>query len=442
MKRSETGSALKGSSDDAVRDQLTRILGSRHFSKAHKLAEFLSYVVEESLEGNADRLKAHTIAQSVYQRGPEFEPQSDPLVRVEAGRLRGRLGEYYATAGINDPILIEIPKGAYVPRFSDLSQSLPVPGPSQEAAERDYFGTRIFGAGSLAAVGITGLVVGVLLTWLFFEGPTSDQSSEPRFTEDNEAYAMFLDTRSLGRPPYIKARVVAALELARATQALDPSFGGGYAAEAFQLWQYVMFGHSKVPEADLKRARELAQKAIKVDPEFGWGYQSLSRALSLLRDIDGAITAAEQAVELSPETAEHWGNLGLTLVATGRTADAIEALEEALRLSRGNVRIPYRNYLGLAQFHNRQFAEAAKTIQHNRDIGGPTGPHMYAYIAAAHAMAGKDGHARAFAELVRSDTSGFSVGVFLQNLVGAPDEQAFLFSALEKAGLSQDDLGL
>ena len=442
MKDTDTDIVFEGPSDDAVREQLTRVLGAPHFSRAHKLAAFLSYVVEETLAGRADRLKAPTIAQAVYERGPEFEPQSDPLVRVEAGRLRGRLGEYYAEAGINDPILIEIPKGAYVPRFSDLSQPPPEPGPPQEAAQPDRVGARVFGARSLFAAGIGGLTVGVLATWLFFEEGARTQSFAPLFTENHEAYAMFLETRSLGRPPHIKARVLAAMELARATQALDPGFGGGYAAEAFQLWQYVMFGHSTAPDADLQRAKELALKAIKIDPEFGWGYQSLSRVLSLLGDIDGATTAAKQAVELSPRTAEQWGNLGLTHALAGHEADAIEALEVALRLSRGNVRTPYLNYLGIAQFHNRQFAAAAETIQHNREIGGPTGPHMFAYLAAAHAMAGTDGHARAFAEKVRSDRAGFLVGQFLRNLIVDADEEDFLFSALKKAGLSAEDLDL
>ncbi len=435
-------SSTEGPGADAVREQLKRILGAQHFSRAHKLAEFLIYVVEETLAGRADRLKAQTVAQAVYGRGPEFEPQSDPLVRVEARRLRGRLGEYYTEVGFNDPILIEIPKGAYVPWFSDLPATPPEPEPSRDVAKPDSIGTRVFGARSLVATGIAGLAVGMLATWLFLGGGLRNQSVASRFTENSEAYAMFLETRSLGRPPHIKARVLAALELARAAQAQDPGFGGGFAAEAFQLWQYVMFAHSNAPEADLLRAKELANKAIRIDPEFGWGYQALSRVLMLLGDINRAITAAEQAVELSPGTAEHWGNLGLTLALAGREAKAEEALAKALRLSRENVRTPYLNYLGIAQFHSRQFEAAAQTIQRNREIGGPTGPHMFAYLAAANAMVGADGHARAFAEMIRSDTSGFSVGHFLSNLIVVEEEEDFLFSALRKAGLSADDLDL
>ena len=142
MKISGEDSSSAGPPDDAVREQLARVIGAPHFSRAHKLAEFLSFVVAETLAGRADQLKAQTIAQAVYQRGPDFESQSDPLVRVEARRLRGRLGEYYAEAGNSDPILIEIPKGAYVPRFSDLTERLPEP--SQEAAEPNQVGASLW----------------------------------------------------------------------------------------------------------------------------------------------------------------------------------------------------------------------------------------------------------------------------------------------------------
>jgi tetratricopeptide (TPR) repeat protein len=230
------------------------------------------------------------------------------------------------------------------------------------------------------------------------------------------------------------------MELARETQALDPSFGGGYAAESFLYWQYIVFGHSDWPDADARRALDLARQAIEIDPEFGWGYQSLSRALQLAGDTHGAIAAAEQAVDLDPGNAEHQGNLGLALVTSGRAADAIGPLEEAMRLAEQNVRTPYMNYLGIAYFHNREFAKAAETIERNRDRGGPTGPHMYAYLAAAHAMAGNQGHARAFAEQVRAASADFSVRHFIETLFADAAERQAVFQALEKAGLDPAEL--
>src|SRR4051794_3798290 len=70
------------------------------------------------LAGHADRLKGYTIATAVFERDEHFDGQADPVVRIEAGRLRRALERYYLVAGQADPILIEIPKGGYVPTFT------------------------------------------------------------------------------------------------------------------------------------------------------------------------------------------------------------------------------------------------------------------------------------------------------------------------------------
>jgi adenylate cyclase len=102
---------------DAVRLQLERILQSAEFRGSDKQRKFLSFVVEETLAGRASQLKGYTIALAVYGRKEGFDPQVDPIVRVEAGRLRRALEHYYLTAGKNDPVRINIPKGSYASTF-------------------------------------------------------------------------------------------------------------------------------------------------------------------------------------------------------------------------------------------------------------------------------------------------------------------------------------
>ena len=101
----------------AIRAQLDRIVGSPEFRNSPRLKRFLTFVVEMTLEGKAERIKAYTIAIEALGRGPEFDPQIDPIIRVQAGRLRQALGRYYANAGRNYPVVIEMPRGAYVPSF-------------------------------------------------------------------------------------------------------------------------------------------------------------------------------------------------------------------------------------------------------------------------------------------------------------------------------------
>jgi hypothetical protein len=96
---------------------LGRIVASAGFRSAPQLASFLRYVVATALSGQGDRLKGYTIGVEALGRDPSFDPQTDPIVRVEAGRLRHALAHYYAGAGRDEPLVIVLPRGNYVPVF-------------------------------------------------------------------------------------------------------------------------------------------------------------------------------------------------------------------------------------------------------------------------------------------------------------------------------------
>jgi tetratricopeptide (TPR) repeat protein len=101
-----------------IRAALERVSGSDVMRGSPQLTAFLRFVVEAVLEGNSDRIKGYVIAVEALKRGAGFNPQIDPIVRVEATRLRRTLERYYAGAGADDPIVIELPRGTYVPTFS------------------------------------------------------------------------------------------------------------------------------------------------------------------------------------------------------------------------------------------------------------------------------------------------------------------------------------
>lgn len=110
-------------SPDSVRKQLARIVASEDFVHAGRMRRFLTFVVEETLAGRANQLCDYNIGVSVFERGDSFEPGLDPIVRNDARRLRQKLLEYYQ--GTRDPeeLLIEVPKGGYVPAFRIFSDS-------------------------------------------------------------------------------------------------------------------------------------------------------------------------------------------------------------------------------------------------------------------------------------------------------------------------------
>ncbi len=106
-----------GPSEDAIRQQLEKILTSPQFINSPNLQNFLRFIVDKTLAGEATEIKGYTVATQVLGRKTDFDPNLDPIVRIMAGRLRRALEKYYQEHGKNDPVIIEVPRGAYVPGF-------------------------------------------------------------------------------------------------------------------------------------------------------------------------------------------------------------------------------------------------------------------------------------------------------------------------------------
>jgi adenylate cyclase len=113
------------SDQKAIREQLDRIIESGPFHQSPRRQRFLEYVVNETLAGRGERLKGYNVALEVFDRPNTFDSNVDPIVRMEAARLRDRLREYYGADGQNDPIRIDLPKGTYVPQIEFRHEGTP-----------------------------------------------------------------------------------------------------------------------------------------------------------------------------------------------------------------------------------------------------------------------------------------------------------------------------
>src|SRR5205807_5054619 len=98
--------------------QVDKLINSHSLRGSESLCKLLRYLAEHSLDHPGLALKEYQIATEVLGRPPGFDPQSDSTVRVQAGRLRVKLAEYYAHEGLDDPILVEVPKGSYALTFA------------------------------------------------------------------------------------------------------------------------------------------------------------------------------------------------------------------------------------------------------------------------------------------------------------------------------------
>jgi TolB-like protein/Flp pilus assembly protein TadD len=109
---------------DTVQAELERILAGATFRSSPRLSRFLRYTVEHTLQGEGDQLKEYRVGLDVYDRSSSYDPRNDPVVRLEARRLRIKLREYYDDEGKRDPIRIDVPKGSYAATFSGTGAGL------------------------------------------------------------------------------------------------------------------------------------------------------------------------------------------------------------------------------------------------------------------------------------------------------------------------------
>src|SRR6516164_184102 len=113
-------------STEAIQAELERILSSKCFRNSTRASRFLRFAVETTLRAQGDPIKEYLIGVEVFGRDGSYDPRLDPVVRVEAGRLRSKLAEYYRTQGQDDSLVIDLPKGAYVPTFSPRKPTIEV----------------------------------------------------------------------------------------------------------------------------------------------------------------------------------------------------------------------------------------------------------------------------------------------------------------------------
>jgi TolB-like protein/Tfp pilus assembly protein PilF len=117
MASRDSAAAVTRDSGKPVREQLERILASTTFKQVDRLKRFLSFIVLESIGGRSTELKEYVIGVHVFDKEPSFDPRTDPIVRVQARRLRAKLVRYYQEDGRGDEMIIDLPKGGYAPVF-------------------------------------------------------------------------------------------------------------------------------------------------------------------------------------------------------------------------------------------------------------------------------------------------------------------------------------
>lgn len=169
---------------EAVREQLKRLLASTGFRYSERLRRFLEFAVEQQLAGNAGQLKESVLAVEIFDRESTYDPRVESVVRVEARRLRDKLGKYYAGEGRDDPIVISLPKGSYAPAIALRNGAAP-PGTPAESPPGVAPGPRKLTVKSVAVAAVVCVLATAALTrWIGSRAPSRAPSLQ-RLTSDS-----------------------------------------------------------------------------------------------------------------------------------------------------------------------------------------------------------------------------------------------------------------
>lgn len=199
-------------SADDVRAQLERLVASPDLDLPPRARRFLRYIVEETLAGRGNRIKAYSVGTEVFERDSNFDAQSDPVVRIEAGRLRRALEHYYLVPGLFDPVIIDVPKGAYVPHFTlralprvEAVKAVDPPSPSTPLPE-NRFALRSRPRHSLL-IGLSAAVLAAVtvLIWWGASQWISQQSVQSSATTPSGPTLVVIPFASLGEGPETKS---------------------------------------------------------------------------------------------------------------------------------------------------------------------------------------------------------------------------------------------
>jgi hypothetical protein len=180
----------------AVRDLLDRVLRSETFARSERARKLLRYLVEREQEGDAERLKGFSIAMDVFGKDSDFDPSTDAVVRVQAGRLRELLSHYYEVEGANDPIRVSIPRGGYIPTYQSIAkepeeqptEAAAVPAGAIRANPLVIGQVRLFWSAMAVVIAMLGFVVFRMVT------PAQDQAPDAAIAAETQIATAAIDS--------------------------------------------------------------------------------------------------------------------------------------------------------------------------------------------------------------------------------------------------------
>lgn len=325
-------------SSQQILDHLRQVLADRRFVSADRMASFLRYVVERTLEEKTEEIKETVIAADVYGRGTQYDPKTDSIVRVEASRLRQKLRSYYESEGRNEPIRILLPPGSYVPRFETVTLELPALAPATEQREVTTPPPVVsslnfkFVPVSLAA-GVAACIAAIILSAALRKeaGPNVEAVAAVK----ESIQLLDQDPHSAQTQRGAPATLLRAVDRLEFAVAKDPAHAEAWTKLA-ETYDYLSAYVGRAPGEDATRAEAAARRAIALAPRSSQAHQMFGLVLTGTRwDYPAAEQSYQRALELDPSNANAAVEYAQLLRISGRFVQAASQIRTARALNPG-----------------------------------------------------------------------------------------------------------
>lgn len=434
-----------GISAQSVGEAFSRISTSQTFSGSDRLIGFLEYVVEEEIADRGALVRAKTIAMDFYGYDSTEIEKRESVVRVDAGRLRRKLDEYYSHEGAGESLRFQLPKGQYRPVFEIAEADVNLDTEVHQVGRATRRSSMIWSvAGIVILLVFSGFVYfgsewGRSTTTVTVSASADEQRKVLFDTSPERLQAINLAKQGRGIifPATDMKRLIAAQLIFESVVNLDPAYSGGYAGLAQVSGLMAVIVADPVQSAAMRDAAKLnSEKALSLQPDSAWAISAHAWTKFASGSYDKALMWSRRARELAPDDLNILEFDALISLYSGEFREVVDITSKLVGRSQKRAPFVFQNARSAAFFHQGNYRQAIEGFEEAIASGAPLGPITVAYLMAGHHFLGEDQQASELAQKYIQSWPDQRVDMLSDKLFRDPEDAAKLLKGMEGAGWS------
>ncbi len=430
--------------DQNVLEALDAAANSATFAGSDRLIGFLEYVVREELAGRGELIRAKTIAMDFYKYSSSEIEKRESVVRVDAGRLRRKLEEFYADEGADQNIRFQLPKGQYQPVFATVAADTPQ---TLKAPQENRTTHRVPVIWGLSGLAILLIILGVVFRPERVQpsattaGSSSTDAQRKVLFDTSPERLQAINLAQQGRgiifPATDLKRLIAAKLIFESVVQLDATYSGGHAGLAQVSGLMALIAGDPIQSATmLDAAISSSDKALLLEPDSSWAISAHAWTEFASGNHDTALTWSRRARALAPDDLNVLEFDALISLYSGEFGEVItltSGLAEGPQEKRPFV---FQNARSAALFHQGNYRQAVEGFEDAISSGAPLGPITVGYLMAAQHFLGQDRQASELANKYTQSWPEQRVDLLAAKLFRNPQDAAKLAQGMKGAGWS------